>query len=38
MPLDNYNEVLEYQELYNDKLEIKFVDNYKEIYRDLFEK
>ena len=38
MPKDNYEDVLEYQELYNDKLEIKFMDNYKEIYRDLFEK
>ncbi len=38
MPKDNNNEVLEYYELYNDKLEVRFVDNYKEIYRDLFEK
>lgn len=38
MPLDNYNDVLEYQELYKEKLEIKFVDNYKEIYRELFER
>lgn len=38
MPLDNKNEVLDYQELYQDKLEIRFVENYKEIYRDLLEK
>lgn len=38
MPKDNMIDVLEYSELYKDKLEIKFVDNYKEIYRDLFEK
>jgi len=38
MPKDNMIDVLEYSELYKDKLEIKFVDNYKEIYHDLFKK
>ena len=38
MPKDNMNEIIEYEELYKDKLQIKFVDNYKEIFRDLFEK
>lgn len=38
LPKDNLNEVLEYEDLYKNKLEIKFVDNYKEIFRDLFEK
>ena len=38
MPKDNYFDVLEYKELYNERLEIKFVDNYKEIYRDLFDR
>ena len=38
VPKDNYNEIMEYKELYSDKLTIKFVENYKEIYRDLFDK
>ena len=38
MPKDNYDDVLEYYELYQNKLDIKFVDNYKEVYRDFVEK
>lgn len=38
VPKDNYNEIIEYKDLYSDKLTIKFVENYKEIYRDLFDK
>jgi len=38
MPIDNKNEVFDYQELYENKLEIKFVENYQEIYNDLFNK
>ena len=37
-PLDNQNEVLEYENIYKNKIEIVFVDNYVEIYQDLFKK
>jgi len=38
LPLDNKNEALEYSSLYKEKIEIVFVDNYLEIYQDLFKK
>ena len=38
LPLENKNEVLEYEELYKDSLKIIFVDNYLQIYNDLFKK
>lgn len=38
LPLSNKNDVLEFEELYRDKLEIVFVDNYLEIYQELFKK
>ena len=36
LPLDNQNDVFDYQDIYKDKLDIVFVDNYQEIYNDLF--
>ena len=38
VPLDNQRDILEFESIYKDKLEIVLVDNYKEIYQDLFEK
>lgn len=38
LPLSNKNEVLEYENIYKDKIKIVFVDNYLEIYNDLFKK
>ena len=38
MPLDNKNDVLEFEEIYDKKLKIKFIDNYIDIYNDLFKK
>ena len=38
LPLSNQNEVLEYEDIYKDKIKIVFVDNYSEIYKDLFKK
>lgn len=38
LPQDNKNDVLELEDLYRDKIEIVFVDNYMDIYRDLFKK
>ena len=38
LPLENKNDVLELRDLYNDKIEIVFVDNYMDIYQDLFKK
>ena len=36
LPLDNQNEVLNLAEIYQNRLEIVFVDNYMDIYKDLF--
>ena len=38
LPEENKNEVLEYSSIYKDKLEIIFVDNYIDVYKDLFKK
>lgn len=38
LPKDNYIEVLDYKYLYENKIDIKFVNNYTEIYNDIFEK
>ena len=38
VPKDNYNEILNYKDLYENKIKIVFVQDYKEIYHDLFEK
>ena len=38
LPLENKNDVIEYNSIYKDKLEIVFVDNYIDIYNDLFKK
>ena len=36
LPLDNKGDVLDFIDIYKDKLELVFVDNYQEIYNDLF--
>ena len=36
MPILNKDEVMELEYLYKNKLEIKYVSNYQEIYMDLF--
>lgn len=36
LPISNKNDVLDYVDIYKNKLEIVFVDNYLEIYQDLF--
>lgn len=38
LPLSNKSDIIEYENLYKDHLKIKFVDNYKEIFDDLFKK
>ena len=38
MPKDNENDVLELKDILNDNLKIIFVDNYIDIYKDLFKK
>lgn len=38
IPLANREDVLELEEIYRDKIDIIFVDNYIEIYQDLFKK
>lgn len=38
LPKGNQNEVMEYENIYKNKLKIIFVDNYLEIYKDLFQK
>ena len=37
-PKDNYDDVLELRDIYGDTLNIIFVDNYEDIYNDLFKK
>jgi ATP-dependent Lon protease len=37
-PLDNKDDVISLSDIYNDNLNIKFVDNYMDIYQDLFKK
>ena len=37
-PKDNYDDVLELKEIYNDNINVIFVDNYLDIYTDLFKK
>ena len=37
-PLENKNDVLEYNNIYQNKIKMVFVDNYMEIYQDLFKK
>ena len=37
-PLDNKDDVLSLSDIYGDNLNIKFVDNYMDIYQDLFKK
>ena len=37
-PKENENDVLELHDIYDNSLNIIFVDNYLEIYRDLFKK
>ena len=37
-PLDNKDDVTSLSDIYNDNLNIKFVDNYMDIYQDLFKK
>ena len=36
LPLENENDILEYHNIYENKLNIVFVDNYLDIYKDLF--
>ena len=36
MPIQNKEEILELEEIYKNKLEIKYISNYQEIYDDLF--
>ena len=36
LPKDNQNDVLEFKDIYQDNIKIVFVDNYTEIYKDLF--
>ncbi len=38
LPLENKNDVLEYLPIYDQKIDIQYVDNYIEIYNDLFKK
>ena len=38
LPLENKNDVLEIDDIYKDKVKIIFVDNYIDIYNDLFKK
>lgn len=35
-PLGNRNDVLEFEDLYKEKLDVVFVDNYLDVYNDLF--
>ena len=37
-PLDNKEEVISLSDIYNDNINIIFVDNYMDIYKDLFKK
>ena len=38
LPKSNQNDVKEFEKMYKGKIKIKFVDNYTEIYNDLFKK
>ena len=38
LPEENRNDILEYNNIYKDRLDIVFVDNYMDIYKDLFKK
>ena len=38
LPEENKNDILEYTSIYKDKLDIVFVDNYMDIYKELFKK
>jgi len=38
VPLANYDDILELKSIYQDKIDIIFVDNYLDIYKKLFEK